>query len=120
MMTVCNIKVPLHVNNYATKRNVLMIRGQKILAFIDAYVLIKKGAQVGQSIKLLKLQRKLILDMFDNQLGSSGTGFAERSCAQPASCTNSKLLKDRWAGGTGHGFRNKERRRYDNANKPMG
>ena len=55
MMTVCNIKVPLRVNNYATKRNVLFIRGQKILAFIDAYAFIKKGAQGGQSIKLLKL-----------------------------------------------------------------
>ena len=30
-------------------------------AFTDAYAFIKKGAQVGQSIKLLKLRRKLIL-----------------------------------------------------------
>ena len=66
MMKVCNIKVPLRVNNYATKRNVLLICGQKISAFIDAYAFIKKGAQVGQSIKLLKLRRKLILYMFDN------------------------------------------------------
>ena len=103
MMKVCNIKVPLRVNNYATKRNVLMIRGQKISAFIDAYVFIKKGAQVGQPIKLLKLQRKLILDMFDNLLGSSGTGCAKLSCAQPASWTNSKVFKDRWPGGAGDG-----------------
>jgi hypothetical protein len=47
MMTVCNIKVLLRVNNYAAKRNVLLMRGQKILAFIDAYAFIKKGAQVG-------------------------------------------------------------------------
>jgi hypothetical protein len=51
----------LRVNNYATKRNVLMIRGQKISFFIDAYVLIKKGAQLGQPISLMKLQRKIIL-----------------------------------------------------------
>ena len=66
MRTVCNIKVPLRVNIYATKRNVLLIRGQKISAFIEAYAFIKKGAQVEQSIKLLKLRRKLILYMFDN------------------------------------------------------
>ena len=103
MMTVCNIKVPLRVNNYATKRNVYLIGGQKISAFIDAYAFIKKGAQVGQSIKLLKLRRKRILSMFDNQIGNSGAGCAKRSCAQPASCTNSKLFKDRWPGGAGNG-----------------
>ncbi|MDA9854669.1 hypothetical protein N9C82_02300 [bacterium] len=103
MMTICNIKVPPRVNNYATKRNVLLIRGQKISAFIDAYAFIKKGAQVEQSIKLLKLRRKLILYMFDNQLGSSGTSCAKRSCAQPASCANSKPFKDRWPGGAGNG-----------------
>ena len=80
-----------------------MIRGQQISIFIDAYVLIKKGAQFEQPIKLMKLQGKLILDMFDNRLGSSGTGCSKRSCAQAASCTNSKLLKDRWPGGAGDG-----------------
>ena len=93
MMTVCNIKVPLHVNNYATKRNVLMIRRHKISAFIDAYVLIKKGAQVGQPIKLLKLQRKIILDMFDNQLGSSGTVVQNEPARNPQAAQTQSYSK---------------------------
>ena len=43
-----------------------MTCGQKIYAFIKAYCFIPEGAQVGQPIKLMKFQRKFILDMFDN------------------------------------------------------
>jgi len=46
-----------------------MTRGQKICAYIEAYCLITEGAQVGQPIKLMKLQRKFILDVFDNPHG---------------------------------------------------
>ena len=46
-----------------------MTRDQKICAFIEAYCLIPKGAQVGRLIKLMKFQRKFILDVFDNQHG---------------------------------------------------
>ena len=35
-----------------------MTRGKKICAFIEHYCLIPEGAQVGQPIKLMKLQRK--------------------------------------------------------------
>ena len=50
MMTVGNIKVLLRVNNYAAKRNVLLMRGQKILAFIDAYAFIKKALRLGSRL----------------------------------------------------------------------
>jgi hypothetical protein len=39
---------------------------QKICAFIEAYCLIPEGAQIGQPIKLMKFQRKFMLDVFDN------------------------------------------------------
>ena len=48
-----------------------MTRGQKICAFIEAYCFIPEGAQVGQPIKLMKFQRKFILDVFDNPHGTS-------------------------------------------------
>ena len=48
-----------------------MTRGQKICAFIEHYCLIPEGAQVGQPIKLMKFQRKFILDVFDNPHGTS-------------------------------------------------
>ena len=44
-----------------------MTRDQKICAFIEAYCLIPEGAQVGRLIKLMKFQRKFILNVFDNQ-----------------------------------------------------
>ena len=46
-----------------------MTLGQKIYAYIEAYCLIPEGAQVGQPIKLMKFQRKFILDVFDNPHG---------------------------------------------------
>ena len=48
-----------------------MTRGEKICAFIEHYCLIPEGAQVGQPIKLMKFQRKFILDVFDNPHGTS-------------------------------------------------
>jgi phage terminase large subunit-like protein len=48
-----------------------MTRGLNICAFIEAYCLIPKGAQVEQPIKLMKFQRKFILDVFDNTRGTS-------------------------------------------------
>ncbi|MDA9795364.1 hypothetical protein N9C22_03805 [Paracoccaceae bacterium] len=46
-----------------------MTRGEKICAFIEHYCLIPEGAQVGQPIKLMKFQRKFIMDVFDNLSG---------------------------------------------------
>jgi phage terminase large subunit-like protein len=48
-----------------------MTRGQKICAFIEAHCLIPEGAQVGQSIELMKFHRKFILVVFDNLHGAS-------------------------------------------------
>ena len=48
-----------------------MTRGEKICAFIEHYCLIPECAQVGQPIKLMKFQRKFILDVFDNPHGNS-------------------------------------------------
>ena len=48
-----------------------MTRGEKICAFIEHYCLIPEGAQVGQPIRLMKFQRKFILDVFDNPHGTS-------------------------------------------------
>ena len=41
-----------------------------ICAFIEHYCLILEGAQVGQPIKLIKFQRKFILDVFDYPHGA--------------------------------------------------
>ena len=48
-----------------------MTRGERICSFIEYYCLIPEGAQVGQPIKLMKFQRKFILDVFDNPHGNS-------------------------------------------------
>ena len=48
-----------------------MTRGEKICASIEHYCLIPEGAQIGQPIKLMKFQRKFILDVFDNPYGTS-------------------------------------------------
>ena len=52
------------------KDNTKMTFGQKICVFIEHYCLILEGAHVGQSIKLMKFQRKFILDVFDNPHGA--------------------------------------------------
>ena len=44
---------------------------KKIIAFIEAYCKIPEGAQVGQPIKLMKFQKQFILDVYDNEYGTS-------------------------------------------------
>lgn len=48
-----------------------MTRSEKICAFIERYVLIPEGAQVGQPMKLMAFQKKFILDVYDNPHGTS-------------------------------------------------
>ena len=48
-----------------------MTRGEKIVAFIEAYCKIPEGAQVAQPIKLTKFQKHFILDVYDNSHGTS-------------------------------------------------
>ena len=83
----------MHVNTYATEGDISMTRGENICAFIMHYCLIPAGAQVGQPIKLMKFQRKFILDVFDNP---HGTSRAYRSVARKngKSAQVKKLLKD--------------------------
>ena len=59
------------VNIYATKSDIVMTRGDKFCAFIEAYCKIPKGAEVGQPIKLMKFQKQFILDVYDNPRGTS-------------------------------------------------
>ena len=48
-----------------------MTRGEKIVAFIEAYCKIPEGAQVGQPMKLMKFQKQFIQDVYDNPHGTS-------------------------------------------------
>ena len=48
-----------------------MTRGEKIVAFIEAYCKIPEGAHVGQQIKLMKFQKQFILGVYDNPHGTS-------------------------------------------------
>ena len=48
-----------------------MTRGEKIVAFIEAYCKIPEGAHVGQPIKLMKFQKQFILDVYDKPHGTS-------------------------------------------------
>ena len=50
-----------------------MIRGEKIVAFIEAYCKIPEGAKVGQPIKLMKFLKQFFLDVYDNSDGTSRT-----------------------------------------------
>lgn len=47
-----------------------MTRGEKVCAFIERYIRIPEGSQVGQPIKLVKFQRDFILAVFDNPAGT--------------------------------------------------
>ena len=47
-----------------------MTRGEKIVAFIEAYCKIPEGAHVGQSMKLMKFQKQFILEVYDNPAGT--------------------------------------------------
>ena len=61
----------MRVNDYATKGDIVMTRGEKICAFIEAYCKIPEGAHVSQPIKLMKFQKHFILDICDNPHGAS-------------------------------------------------
>jgi phage terminase large subunit-like protein len=45
-------------------------RGEKVCAFIEKYIKVPEGAQVGKPIKLVKFQRDFILAVFDNPEGT--------------------------------------------------
>ena len=49
----------------------MMTSGEKGCQFIERYCLIPEGNKVGQPLKLLDLQRKFDLDVYDNPAGTS-------------------------------------------------
>lgn len=48
-----------------------MTRGEKVCQFIEQYLKIPEGAQVGKPIKLVEFQRRFILDIYDNPEGTT-------------------------------------------------
>jgi len=48
-----------------------MTRGQKNIAFIEAYCRVPEGKLVGKPLKLLKFQKKFIIDVYDNKVPTS-------------------------------------------------
>jgi hypothetical protein len=57
MTSVIEKHSSVSVNDYATKDNIIMTRGQKICTFIEHYCLISGGAKGGQLIKLIEFWR---------------------------------------------------------------
>lgn len=47
-----------------------MTRGERVCEFIERYLRIPEGAQVGQPIRLVKFQRDFIIAVFDNPAGT--------------------------------------------------
>ena len=47
-----------------------MTRGERIIAFIEAFCRVPEGKLIGQPIKLLPFQRRFILEVFDNPAGT--------------------------------------------------
>lgn len=48
-----------------------MTRGERVIAFIERYCRVPEGRHVGQPIKLMPFQKRLILDIYDNPAGTS-------------------------------------------------
>ena len=71
LANTANQKQPMCVNNYATKGEISITRGEKVCAFIEQYCKIPEGAKVGQPIKLMKFQKQFILDVYHNPHGTS-------------------------------------------------
>lgn len=48
-----------------------MTRGEKVIAFIEAYCLVPEGKSVARPMRLLEFQRRFIRDVYDNPRGTS-------------------------------------------------
>ena len=48
----------------------MMTRGEKVIAFIEAFCTIPEGSDVGKPIKLAPFQKKFITDIYDNKHGT--------------------------------------------------
>lgn len=47
-----------------------MTRGEKVIAFIERYVVVPEGALVGQPLELAEFQKQFIRDIYDNPAGT--------------------------------------------------
>ena len=47
-----------------------MTRGEKVIAFIEAYCKTPEGAKVGAPLKLADFQKEFITDIYDNPHGT--------------------------------------------------
>jgi len=70
LATLLTLLTPLkkrfsNVKHYATKGDIVMMRGEKVCAFIEAYCKIPEGAHVAQPIKLMKFQKQFIRSAHD-------------------------------------------------------
>lgn len=48
-----------------------MTRGERVIAFIERYCKVPEGKLIGQPVKLIPMQRRFILDVYDNPNGTS-------------------------------------------------
>jgi phage terminase large subunit-like protein len=48
-----------------------LTRGERVIAFIERYVLTPEGKHVGKPLKLMEFQKRFILDIYDNPKGTS-------------------------------------------------
>ena len=53
-----------------TANNLTFSRGAKVVAFIEKYCLTPSGAQVGQPFKLMPFQKRFILEIYNNPVGT--------------------------------------------------
>jgi phage terminase large subunit-like protein len=55
----------------ATKKSIArMTRGEKVVAFIETYCCAPEGEHIGKPIKLNPFQRKFVLEIYDNPIGT--------------------------------------------------
>ena len=52
------------------KKKKALTRGERVIAFIETYCLTPEGEHVGKPIKLESFQKKFILEVYDNPLGT--------------------------------------------------
>lgn len=55
-------------DKYCTKKP--LTRGEKVIAFIERYCLAPEGDHIGKPIKLEQFQRRFILEIYDNPVGT--------------------------------------------------
>ncbi|RWB65664.1 terminase TerL endonuclease subunit [Mesorhizobium sp.] len=53
------------------KKSKPLTRGERVIAFIQRFCLVPEGTLLGKPVKLLPFQRKFIVDVYDNPLGTS-------------------------------------------------